>query len=125
MKDEVIEIHVLIMDLYHLTKIQPRTMWNHFKNFATRTTNHLEGWHRAINSVARKKKLNIFEMIKLLQREEAKFKIVMLQLRMGQAPPRKCRKYEKINNTYMRLVQDFEDDVIDLREFVHTLGYNL
>ena len=25
-----------------------RTLWNHYGNFGTRTTNHLEGWHRAL-----------------------------------------------------------------------------
>ncbi len=57
----------------------PKKLWNHYKNFGSRTTNHLEGYHNALNVLARKTRLNIFEMIKRLRKQEACFKITMNQ----------------------------------------------
>ena len=71
----------------------PRRMWNHYRNFGARTTNHLEGWHRALNSVAKKKYLNIFEMVKCLQNQEAKYKILMLQLKTRLGPGAGSKMY--------------------------------
>ncbi|XP_018494697.1 uncharacterized protein LOC108864146 [Galendromus occidentalis] len=38
----------------------PRALWNHYRNFGPRTTNHLEGWHNGLNILIRKKHVNIF-----------------------------------------------------------------
>ena len=103
----------------------PRQLWNHYKKFGVRTTNHLEGYHHAINTLARKRHLNIFEMVKCLQQIEARYKIVMLQLRMGQAAPQKCSKYEKINRRMMKLVEELESGEISLQQYLRRLGPNL
>ncbi|XP_022173713.1 uncharacterized protein LOC111036089, partial [Myzus persicae] len=40
-----------------------RKIWNHFNTDKTRTTNHLEGWHAALNRSISRPKPNIFLLI--------------------------------------------------------------
>lgn len=102
----------------------PRSMWNHFRNFGPRTTNHLEAWHKGVNGILRKMHVNIFKMIKFLQQQEALNRAAMSQLRKGQAPRKKCVKYERINGNLERLVDKLEGNLIDLREYAHSVGHN-
>ncbi|XP_048240880.1 uncharacterized protein LOC125374129 [Haliotis rufescens] len=44
-------------------------IWNHFENQGHRTNNHLEGWHNKIKKLAKKCHPNIYEVVKLFQRE--------------------------------------------------------
>ncbi|XP_018497354.1 uncharacterized protein LOC108865134 [Galendromus occidentalis] len=52
-----------------------------------RTTNHLEGWHHALNQTVKKRHLNSFEMVAHLQKQEEKFRLNMMMLRMGKPAP--------------------------------------
>ena len=67
--------------------LHPRRLWNHFRNYNVRTTNHLEAWHRAVNHLVGRAHVNISEVIKHLQAQEALYSDKML-LHAGQAPLR-------------------------------------
>ncbi|XP_018494113.1 uncharacterized protein LOC108863911 [Galendromus occidentalis] len=103
----------------------PRYLWNHFGNFGTRTTNHLEGWHQALNRGLGRAHVNIFEMVSHLQKIEKDFKTQMLFLSMGRAPKPAKKKYVKANERLMRLVTQFESNQITLIEYVQKVGFNL
>ncbi|XP_018494115.1 uncharacterized protein LOC108863913 [Galendromus occidentalis] len=84
--------------------IFPRDLWNHYRNFGARTTNHIEGWHQGSNRIVRKSHVNLFEMIKHLQKQEAKYSVKILMLDMGQAPEKVKKKYEDLDRKLIRLV---------------------
>ena len=48
----------------------PCSLWNHYGNDGPRTTNHLGGWHRALNYVVGKKHVNVFQIITHLQNQK-------------------------------------------------------
>ncbi|XP_003740616.1 uncharacterized protein LOC100902345 [Galendromus occidentalis] len=103
----------------------PRTLWNHYGKFESRTTNHVEGWHQAINTALGKKHGNIYEIISLLQRQQQKFEEDMLQLRMGGKPPRKSKKFEELNRKLRVFVEHFETNQVSLIQYIHSVGFNL
>lgn len=64
-------------------------------------------------------------MVKRLQHQEQKFKILMLQLRMGQKPEPQNKKYAKLNEKLMAFVEDYESNKISSKEYVQSVGCNL
>ncbi|XP_046547382.1 uncharacterized protein LOC124257380 [Haliotis rubra] len=63
-----------LMDLVTSTWIEgswPLSMWNHFGNDGHRTNNNLEGWHHKINKFAKKTHPNIYELVRLIQKEQS------------------------------------------------------
>ncbi|XP_048236991.1 uncharacterized protein LOC125372081 [Haliotis rufescens] len=55
-------------------------IWNHFENQGHRTNNHLEGWHNKIKKLAKKCHPNIYEVVKLFQREQSLKEVAVLRL---------------------------------------------
>ncbi|XP_003742493.1 uncharacterized protein LOC100908453 [Galendromus occidentalis] len=53
----------------------PRVLWNHYRNFGARTTNHIEGWHHALNGRVGKRHVNLFEIVSHLQKESTAIKL--------------------------------------------------
>ncbi|XP_018497477.1 uncharacterized protein LOC108864276 [Galendromus occidentalis] len=105
--------------------IFPRSLWNHYRNFGARTTNHLEAWHRGLNALIRKMHVNVFQMVKRLQHQERKYKILMLQLRMGQAPSPPTKKYQNLHENLMKFVDQNESSEISLMQYVTAVAFNL
>ena len=66
--------------------IFPRALWNHYGNFGTRATNHLEGWHRALKEAIKTPHVDTFKFIKHLKYQERKFQKDMLLISMGEEP---------------------------------------
>ncbi|XP_018495401.1 uncharacterized protein LOC108864373 [Galendromus occidentalis] len=102
-----------------------RHLWNHYRNFGARTTNHVEGWHQALNRIVKKRHLNIFEMISHLQKQEEKFRLDMMRLRMGQPPRPITKKHRILNARLINFVQEFETGEKSLLEYVHGVAYNI
>ena len=103
----------------------PRSLWNHYGNFSARTTNHLEGWHRALNRKVGKSHVNLFVMIEHLQKQERKFRTAMLQLRNGAKPPRPCKKYVDFNDKLRKFVEDLESDERSLIDYIKSAAFIL
>jgi hypothetical protein len=51
-------------------------------NYGTRTVNHLEGWHNALNKLCGNSH-NIFDFIRILNDEQRKFENKVLMLDFG------------------------------------------
>ena len=105
--------------------VYPRSLWNHFRNYGPCTTNHLEGWHRALNHIVGKKHVDIFRIITHLQKQEELFKKQMMLLRREQDPPRPRKKYVKINRRLTRFANELESNQTSLMEYVRNVGSNL
>ena len=54
--------------------------------------NHLEGWYNSIKRVARKAHPNLYEVLEVLQREQAATKVTIQQLEAGRVRKTKRRK---------------------------------
>ena len=103
----------------------PRRMWNHYRNFGPRTTNHLEGWHNALNHSINRKHVDIFTMLTHLKRQEAKFRADMMMLRAGQVPPRANNDYVELNNRLIDLVESLERNEISLTKNLSQAAMNI
>ncbi|XP_018494092.1 uncharacterized protein LOC108863900 [Galendromus occidentalis] len=86
----------------------PRSLWNHYRNFGARTTNHVEAWHSALSRTIRKEHVNLFQLINFLKKQEDKGRADRLLLQAGQAPPRLSSKYKSLNDRLIRLTDEFE-----------------
>ncbi|CAI6352940.1 unnamed protein product [Macrosiphum euphorbiae] len=52
-----------------------RKIWNHFNTDKTLTTNHLEGWHAALNRSINRPKPNIFLLINEIKNQQQNFEL--------------------------------------------------
>ncbi|XP_003737394.1 uncharacterized protein LOC100906240 [Galendromus occidentalis] len=102
----------------------PRKIWNQYRNFGARTTNHLEGWHQALNRDVKRSHVNLFEMIEHLQKQEDKFRLDMMRLRMGQGPPTLTKVYRRLNDRLIRLTGEFESGARTLLDYVRGVAHN-
>ncbi|XP_048258597.1 uncharacterized protein LOC125384158 [Haliotis rufescens] len=72
-------------------------IWNHFENQCHRTNNHLEGWHTKIKKLAKKCHPNIYEVVKLFQREQSLKEVAVLRLSHQWSEPSRRKKYKAID----------------------------
>lgn len=109
----------------------PRTLWNHYRNFGARTTNHIEGWHQGLNRIVRKSHsvykftVNIFELITHLKNQEAVFKTQMILLRSGGKPDPLRKKYKVLNDKLVKFVEELDSGEKTLIEYIHQVGFSL
>jgi len=71
-----------------------RNIWNHYETEHTRTINHLEGWHAALNRTICRPHPNIFILIKELKNQQQNFELDILS-------QKKCyqsKNWKKIQN---------------------------
>ena len=95
------------------------------RNFETRTTNHLEGWHNSLGKKPKKPHVNIFEMITQLKTEENDHRVQRALLDGGNVPKPMRKKYRKLNQRLECYVSKFETEQIDLMSYVRSVAYNL
>lgn len=88
-----------------MIKFRPR-LWNHFENEGDRTNNAVEGWRSRVN----RKHPNIFQLIKLLQREDAVTKVKISQLAHGAQPVKRKRCWDLKNSRIIGLKQRFSEN---------------
>ena len=102
-------------------------VWNHFATQGSRTTNHLEAWHKTLNDYHNTHSPNIFASIVALKKEQAKSEIKLAQLNHGAAPVAKRRKYVRLEDRLRRLKVRFMRHEIDLVGYAtaisHLMGY--
>ncbi|XP_048248804.1 uncharacterized protein LOC125378046 [Haliotis rufescens] len=72
-------------------------IWNHFENQGHRTNNHLEGWHNKIKKLAKKCHPNIYDVVKLFQREQSLKEVAVLRLSHQWSEPSRRKKYKAID----------------------------
>ena len=57
--------------------------WNVYSEQGPRMNNNLEGWHSKVKTIVGKNHLNIFEIVKLLKKEQASKEVEIRQLMAG------------------------------------------
>ena len=88
------------------TAQRKRADWNHFKEYAFRTQNHMEGFH-----VLLRKWLNgatdphLFRLITAFQELESSFRTKAEQVALGKSLPSGKPEYKRMNERYRELVR--------------------
>ena len=65
--EKVVKFLDYVTDTWIYQPLFEPTIWNHYRNYSTRTNNHLEGWHNSLNKKAGGSHKNFFEFINLLK----------------------------------------------------------
>ncbi|KAG8196932.1 hypothetical protein JTE90_027635 [Oedothorax gibbosus] len=98
-------------------------MWNHHGNYGARTTNHLEGWHHALNKAVGKSHVDIFQFIKEIQKQHAKRQKQMIILDDGKKPPKIKPVYKRNNDKIINLTEEYVNRSITLAEFMSRIRH--
>lgn len=102
-----------------------RDLWNHYATEGPRTTNHLEGWHGKLKKLVKAPHPNIFNMVKLLQHEEAVHACTLLQYQAGgKRVPRK-RKYREIDSRLTTLKTRLQNQELTPVQFADAAAHLL
>lgn len=105
--------------------IFPKNIWNHYQNFNVRTTNHLEGWHNALNREFGKAHPNIYEFINGIKNQQANFEASIILMDNGNKGPRRKNKYVRINNQIETFTKRYNNGEMPTLEFLDSVGWLL
>ncbi|KAL5239993.1 hypothetical protein ACI65C_007403 [Semiaphis heraclei] len=73
-----------------------RKIWNHFNTDRIRTTNHLKGWHAALNrSISRPKPNIIFVLITEIKNQQQNFELDLQAQKNGNPKPLEIPEFYK------------------------------
>lgn len=97
-------------------------MWNHFGNEGHRTNNNLEGLHHKLNKVVMKAHLNIFEIVRVLEREQSVTEVKLAQLEGNLRQRPRKRKYRIIDSRLSSLKHRLMDNDLDSMEYVDSVS---
>jgi uncharacterized protein (UPF0147 family) len=105
----------------------PHSMWNHYKNYGTRTVNHLEGWHNSLTKVCRNSNKNIFDFIRILKNEQKKFenKVLISILNPANAPKNPKKKYRDNNERIQLLTDSYDYRTTTALEFLDAISHTI
>ncbi|KAE9524466.1 hypothetical protein AGLY_015187 [Aphis glycines] len=73
-----------------------RKIWNHFNTDRTRTTNHLKGWHAALNRSISRPNPNIFVLITEIKNQQQNFELDLQAQKNGNPKPLTKMKFRKL-----------------------------
>lgn len=90
-----------------------------------RTTNHLEGWHSALNGRIKIAHINIFELIIHLRHFEDVNNNQRVLLDVGKPVPKQAKKYRLLNKRLKRFTQEYQLNEVTLLKFVRNVAANL
>lgn len=100
----------------------PIASWNHYATEGPRTNNHVEGWHKKLNTVAGKTHPNVFEIVKVFQQEQAMTEVALQQLAVGGAIRRR-NKFYRVKDTSIKRVKDkFVAGTYTLDEYIEQVS---
>ena len=96
-------------------------MWNYFSYADPCTNNHLEGWHNRIKKMARKSHPNIYELIEILQKEQAATEVTIRQLEGGAIIRARRRKWVKRDEKIQKLKTELENGSRTLDSYINAI----
>ena len=70
----------------------PLIMWNVYRSDGFQTNNHLKGWHNCLKRLVGKAHPNIYEFVKVIQKEQTATEVFVLLLEAGALPPWRALK---------------------------------
>ncbi|KAL4154075.1 hypothetical protein QTP88_001908 [Uroleucon formosanum] len=73
-----------------------RKMWNHFETEGSRTINHLEGWHAALNRAVNRHRPNIYILINEIKNQQQNFQLDISSQSRGNPKPKLSLKFRKL-----------------------------
>ena len=103
----------------------PHSSTTFHRNFGTRTTNHLEGWHNALNKRVKQPHCDIFTMIRHLKTDAYQFKNQRILLMAGNPPKPMLKEYRDLNERLLRTTQKYQSNEITLMQYLSSAAYNL
>ena len=111
------------------TPVFPIEMWNvraRTDQGIPRTTNKIEGWHCALQTMVDNPHPSMWRFLSALQREQQLQHATYVSIHQGgqQAPPMK-KKYEDVNQRLRRLIANYRSEEIGRMEFLRGVAYNI
>ena len=104
----------------------PQAMWNvknRVEGGLPRTNNHIEGWHRHMQSNVGAYHPNLWTFLGVLRREQALNEVVMTQMSAGEPAPPQRGKYKAITQRLTTLVAAFENR--PLLDYLRGIAHNI
>jgi len=77
-----------------------RKMWNHFETEGSRTINHLEGWHAALNRAVNRQRPNIYVLINRIKNQQRNFELDISSQSWGNPKPKSNLKFRKLEERF-------------------------
>ena len=107
----------------------PPNVWNVFdRNMSQRTNNNIESYHHTLNSDVEVHHPSLWVFIRKLKDQQVRSKHTIRNAHNGQEPPRRKRKWRRLENKLIRLKQDYNDGARDINSFwkavSNCIGYN-
>ena len=78
------------------------------KVYPEQTIYPVEGWHRAFQSNVGAHHPSFWSFVDVIKREQFLFRTIVLQLRAGQPPAKRRRKYDRLDERLVRLVSEYD-----------------
>ncbi|RWS21302.1 uncharacterized protein B4U80_04779, partial [Leptotrombidium deliense] len=107
------------------TAIFHRMMWNHFETIGPRTTNHLEGWHYALNKAIGHNSPTLYRTIQELQNQQQKFEIDSMLQRDGKVVRMQRKEYRELERRLILIKAKLTATEITLIEYIDAVKYQL
>ncbi len=98
--------------------------WNYYKVEGPRTNNHVEGWHSRLKKIVGKAHPNIYELVEVIQKEEALTTMRVQQLVAGASQPPRSRKVKDKDRKIQTLFQRLELGTITLGDYLDAIIYH-
>ncbi|RWS22061.1 uncharacterized protein B4U80_06769 [Leptotrombidium deliense] len=103
----------------------PQDLWNHFDNDGPRTTNHLEGFHNALNRALKIAHPNFFVFLQLIRSWQNSEEQNLNALMNGAKPKRQRKKYTDIHMQLMNLRSAYVNGDIEALDFLTRCGFQM
>lgn len=105
-----------------------KIMWNvrsRTEEGIPRTNNKIEGWHRAIQGMVDSPHPSLWRFLAAIQKEEALQAAEIFKFKAGNEIQRQEKKYIDINKRLKVLIRRLVEEIIDRKEFLRGVGYNI
>ena len=109
--------------------IQPpfaHDMWsvhNRVEEGLPRTNNHIEGWHRRMQSNVGSHHPSIWHFLDVLRREQSLNEVIITQIRAGQPAPPQRGKYKAVSERLVTVVGDYANRSV--HDFLRGIAHNI
>ena len=97
--------------------------WNYFDYTGPRTNNNVEGWHSRLSKVVGKAHPNVYELVDVINREEATSKLKLQQYESGAVLPARRRKVRERERRLTTLFDRFNNGELSLDDFLKAVKH--
>lgn len=104
----------------------PPTLWNvaeRFRNLMPTTNNHVEAWHRRLQSLIVTDHPAFYNCLHKLRQEQRHTELELLRMERGYRQPRRRRSIDENEKRISTLTQDLTDGRKDISTFLRSVAY--